>query len=219
MEADTASLFVHRDSDSFMTQMTDRLSKLSVEFTFDWELFITKVYERALRGSVKESIRTLTVDLEAKKYTKTPKLGYEAIKRSQALDRRIEEDSRRLRRECKILVLGIADEKDQIIKQMKIVYGNGYSEDELKLYRLTVYKNLMESVKSLISAMQQFQIEPERVENKAMCRMLMEYDVPVDRDVLIDKTIGHAISSVWTDPCIPKVMEHASEFYLMDGAL
>jgi G-protein alpha subunit len=67
MEADTASLFVHRDNDSFINQMTDNLSKMSIVFTFDWELFISKVYERVLRNSVKESLKLQKEDANVMK--------------------------------------------------------------------------------------------------------------------------------------------------------
>ena len=227
MELDTASLFVHRDTDSFITRMTDNLSKLSVVFTFDRELFISKVYERAFRGSVKESLKLLQKD-DAKAMKRSQatdrrpegsvkesfmlcREDIDALKKSQALDRQIEEDWRQLRRECKVLVLGSEDSgKDRIIKKMKIIQ-NGYF-GELEMYRHTIYKNLTDSIRSIILAMQQFEIEPEKEENKSFCATLMEYSVPEDPYDVMGRAIGDAISSIWSDPCIPKVMERSYEF-------
>ena len=60
-------------------------------------------------------------------------------KRSQAIDRHLEEDSKQLRRECKILLLGNSNSgKSTIVKQMKIIHQNGYGVDELSLFRPTV---------------------------------------------------------------------------------
>ena len=78
-------------------------------------------------------------------------------KRSEAIDRTIEEDSRRLRRECKILMLGSENSgKSTIVKQMKIIHHNGYTLDELAAYRLAIYKNLLDSARALIKAMRHF---------------------------------------------------------------
>ncbi|RKK94334.1 hypothetical protein BFJ71_g8985 [Fusarium oxysporum] len=49
MGRDTASLIVHRDSDSIVTATSVSSSRWSVQFAFDRELFITKVYEKWIR--------------------------------------------------------------------------------------------------------------------------------------------------------------------------
>ncbi|KAH7248547.1 G-protein alpha subunit-domain-containing protein [Fusarium redolens] len=49
MDRDTASLIVHRDSDSIITATSISSSRWSVQFAFDRELFITKVYDKWIR--------------------------------------------------------------------------------------------------------------------------------------------------------------------------
>ncbi|KAG4279589.1 hypothetical protein BFJ70_g17482 [Fusarium oxysporum] len=49
MDRDTASLTVHRDADSIVTATSVSSSKWSVQFAFDSELFITRVYKRWIR--------------------------------------------------------------------------------------------------------------------------------------------------------------------------
>ncbi|KAF5966534.1 quinate transporter protein [Fusarium bulbicola] len=49
MDRDTASLIVHRDSDSILTATSVSSSRWSVQFAFDRELFITKVYDKWIR--------------------------------------------------------------------------------------------------------------------------------------------------------------------------
>ncbi|KAI9829337.1 MAG: hypothetical protein M1819_006400 [Sarea resinae] len=161
----------------------------------------------------------------------------EQKKRSQMIDRKLEEDSRRLRRECKILLLGTSkgletvlpfdtdvqsgsgeSGKSTIVKQMKIIHQNGYSVDELALYRLTIYKNLLDCAKALIGAMRQVQIEPESEQNREYSHFLMEYQIDPDPHTPLDSKVGDAITSLWKDPSIETVMEHQSEFYLMDSA-
>ncbi|KAJ9636726.1 Guanine nucleotide-binding protein alpha-2 subunit [Coniosporium tulheliwenetii] len=145
--------------------------------------------------------------------------GEEGKKRSQQIDKKLEEDSRRLRRECKILLLGSGESgKSTIVKQMKIIHQNGYSAEELAMYRLTVYKNVIDCAKSLIGAMRQFDIEPEIEGNDIYCDYLMEYTVDPDPEKTLEPKVAQAVTSVWKDPCVQKVLEHSSEFYLMDSA-
>lgn len=55
---------------------------------------------------------------------------------------------------CLIIFLGSGESgKSTILKQMKIINQNGYSKDELRSWRVIVYRNLIESAQTLIQAM------------------------------------------------------------------
>jgi len=56
--------------------------------------------------------------------------------------------------------------KSTIVKQMKIIHQNGYSVEELAMYRLTIYKNLVDCAKALVMALRQFDIEPDTTTNR-----------------------------------------------------
>nr|ACJ05909.1 G protein alpha subunit [Drechslerella dactyloides] len=143
----------------------------------------------------------------------------EQRKKSQAIDREIMDDSRRLRRECKILLLGSGESgKSTIVKQMKIIHQNGYTVEELAQYRLTVYKNLVDCAKALIDAMRQFEVVPEQESNKEHMDFLATFQVDPDPSVPLDIRVSKAISALWSDPAVPSVLEHQSEFYIMDSA-
>ncbi|KAI9825054.1 MAG: Guanine nucleotide-binding protein alpha-2 subunit [Thelocarpon impressellum] len=143
----------------------------------------------------------------------------EQKKRSQMIDRKLEEDSRRLRRECKILLLGSGESgKSTIVKQMKIIHQNGYTVDELALYRLTIYKNLVDCAKALIGAMRQFDVRPHNSENEGYSEYLSRYSVDPDPHTPLDHRVGEMITSLWADAAVGVVLERQSEFYLMDSA-
>lgn len=101
---------------------------------------------------------------------------------------------------------------------MKIIHLKGYSEDELYNYRPTVFKNLVECAKAVITAMQQFEIEPENEENRAYMEYLMDYQAESGPQAHIDPEVGVAVQSLWSDPAKDRLMEHQTEFYLMDSA-
>ncbi|ROW09690.1 hypothetical protein VMCG_02217 [Cytospora schulzeri] len=140
-------------------------------------------------------------------------------KRSQKIDKDLEEDSKRLRRECKILLLGSGESgKSTIVKQMKIIHLKGYSDDELYNYRPTVFKNLIECAKAVINAMRQFDIEPANEENRAYCDFILEYSVESGPQALMDPKVGDAVQAIWADPAREQLMDRQTEFYLMDSA-
>ncbi|KOS17706.1 Guanine nucleotide-binding protein alpha-3 subunit [Escovopsis weberi] len=92
--------------------------------------------------------------------------------------------------------------KSTIVKQMKIIHLKGYSEEELYNYRPTVFKNLIECAKSIITAMQQFDIELQDQGNRAYADFLMAYQAESGPQAQIDHRVGLAVQA----------------FYLMDSA-
>jgi hypothetical protein len=74
--------------------------------------------------------------------------GAKAI--SDAIDRQIIEDSKRYKKECKILLLGSGDSgKSTIVNQMKIIHLGGFDKRERAEYRTTIYKNVLDSAGTL----------------------------------------------------------------------
>ncbi len=86
------------------------------------------------------------------------------------------------------------------------------------MYRLTIYKNLVDCAKALIGAMQQFETEPTDPAVIGCCDYLLEYQVDPDPNKALDSEVGRAVVTVYNDPSYAQVMEHQSEFYLMDSA-
>ncbi|CAG7854906.1 Guanine nucleotide-binding protein alpha-3 subunit [Serendipita indica DSM 11827] len=87
--------------------------------------------------------------------------------RSANIDRAIEEDAKRFKKECKILLLGSGESgKSTIVKQMKIIHQNGYSHAELLMFRPTIYRNLLESAEAAVLAMRKLDIQPAMEANR-----------------------------------------------------
>ena len=108
--------------------------------------------------------------------------------------------------------------KSTIVKQMKIIHQNGYTKDELALYRLTIYKNLIDCAKALIGAMRQFGIEPTNPANVEYSNFLMGFVLGADPQTPLDPKVGLAVTNLWADGSIEALMERQSEFYMMDSA-
>jgi guanine nucleotide-binding protein subunit alpha len=73
-------------------------------------------------------------------------------------------------------------------------------------------------MKALIAAMHQFEVEPQGANVKELMEYVMEYNVDPDPDTPLHPRAAEAVTAIWHDTSIPAVMEHQSEFYLMDSA-
>jgi guanine nucleotide-binding protein G(i) subunit alpha len=98
---------------------------------------------------------------------------------------------------------------------MKIIHQNGYTKDELLNWRVTVYRNLIQSVQAIVNALNQFEyrLSNEKIEYEA--QQISEYRLEEN----IDPSIIDAVISVWHDPAVQLLLDQkSSEFYLMDSA-
>uniref|UniRef100_A0A8D1SSJ0 G protein subunit alpha i1 n=1 Tax=Sus scrofa TaxID=9823 RepID=A0A8D1SSJ0_PIG len=83
-----------------------------------------------------------------------------AVERSKMIDRNLREDGEKAAKEVKLLLLGAGESgKSTIVKQMKIIHEDGYSEEECKQYKVVVYSNTIQSIIAIIRAMGRLKID------------------------------------------------------------
>ena len=96
----------------------------------------------------------------------TSKAASPERKASLAIDKSIQEDSKRHSKECKILLLGAGESgKSTVVKQMTIIHLDGYTEQMRLFFRPVVYNNLVESTQQIIQAMFELGLNPQLPEN------------------------------------------------------
>ena len=79
----------------------------------------------------------------------------DAVARSKALDKQLKEDAERAAKYVKLLLLGAGESgKSTILKQMKIIHMDGYSKEDFEQYREVVYSNTIQSLATIIRAME-----------------------------------------------------------------
>ena len=101
---------------------------------------------------------------------------------------------------------------------MKIIHQNGYTRDELMTFRTTIYRNLLESAHHLLLAMRKIGVDPVLASNRENADRILDYKVDSTSGWSFSEDVAQAIHHLWQDPIIPKIMDHSSEFYLMDSA-
>ncbi|KAI3608772.1 heterotrimeric g-protein alpha gpa3-like protein [Moniliophthora roreri] len=146
--------------------------------------------------------------------------GKEDKERSDAIDKQIEDDSKRFKRECKILLLGSGESgKSTIVKQMRIIHKDGFPESERVSYRSIVFRNVLDSAHAIILAMRKIGVDCSIYSNRVLADKIMDYRLDESTAFVLSPEIADAINQFWQDPVIPKIMdEHGSDFYLMDSA-
>lgn len=148
--------------------------------------------------------------------SKQDKFGKE---RSLQIDKQIEDDAKRMRRDCKILLLGSGESgKSTIVKQMKIIHQNGYNKDELISFRLIVFKNVVDSAQSVVLALRKLNLEPKLPTNQHLADFILDFRLDLEPGMTLSNDLVKAIENLWSDPVINDLLDRSSEWYLMDSA-
>lgn len=135
-------------------------------------------------------------------------------------------------KDCKILLLGSGESgKSTIVKQMKIIHKNGFSEVERFEYRPFVYKNVLDCIKNVIDAIKELAPQmiapsgttPEVDGTKHILDLdqldsILNYKLSVNTDEVFDMTIAAYIEDVYKHPEVHTFMEtNQGKFYLIDS--
>eukprot|EP00092_Neocalanus_flemingeri_P103624 GFUD01132635.1.p1 GENE.GFUD01132635.1~~GFUD01132635.1.p1 ORF type:complete len:348 (-),score=95.97 GFUD01132635.1:24-1067(-) len=119
----------------------------------------------------------------------------------------------------KLLLLGTGEAgKSTFVKQMKILYGIGFSEEEKRSFRVDVLSNLIDGIKVLIAGMDTLGISYEKdCSFHAWVPQILNYVHPPLSDRL-DTTIAQFIALLWADLGIQECFARRSLFQLPDSA-
>jgi len=120
----------------------------------------------------------------------------QAKKRSQAIDRALEEDAMIRRRQWKVLPLG-AFSMGEIIKQLKSNDEMGLTKEKLISYRYDIHQCVISHTKVLVEAIEMSSIKPESDTNNDHYGYLRSYIIDPDPDVPLNDKVGKAIDALW----------------------
>ena len=142
----------------------------------------------------------------------------EAFARSKEIDRTIKQDAKHSENRVKLLLLGAGESgKSTIAKQMKILYQNGYTDQERDAFRNVVYANVIQSILAIVKAMPTLQIQFADEERKSDTNVVQQVGQRMDDFDLYGK-VGEALKRLWADAGVKKCFGHAREYQLNDSA-
>ncbi|KAK2819509.1 hypothetical protein Q7C36_021155 [Tachysurus vachellii] len=121
--------------------------------------------------------------------------GKKAKLHSSEIDRELYEQAKREMNVVKVLLLGAAESgKSTLVKQMKIIHSNGFTNQELSSFKPAVLDNLLMSMKFVLHGMGVLRINLANSKNKHHAQTCLFFDnmtrivspdyVPTEMDVL-----------------------------------
>ena len=142
----------------------------------------------------------------------------EGTTRSKEIDRAIKQDAKNTENLVKLLLLGAGESgKSTIAKQMKILYQEGYTESEKKVYRQVVFANVVQSMMAIVKAMSSLEIELENPDRQSDVKIVQNASRSMDNFEMAGE-IGEALQRLWADAGIRECFGHAGKFQLNDSA-
>lgn len=139
----------------------------------------------------------------------------ERKRKSKALEEQIDKQARQDAEKIKLLLLGAGESgKSTIFKQMKLIYGEQYSEAERKQQLPTIYSNILLAMKVLCEQAVAFNLVGQ-IQANAEFNLIRS----LDENDAINVAIGNAVKALWCDPGIKAVWDRRSEFQVVDSVV
>ena len=142
----------------------------------------------------------------------------EALRRSKQIDRQLAQEKKSLKQEIKILLLGAGESgKSTFLKQMRIIHGNDYSEQDRLNFRPTIYHNILKGVKILVEARKRLQIPLENPKNEDFGKQIASYHR--DHELMPEEFHPYvpALASLWKDSGIQVTVKRSNEFQFVSS--
>ncbi|VDP94013.1 unnamed protein product [Echinostoma caproni] len=81
---------------------------------------------------------------------------------SREIERQLQKDKSAGKKEVKLLLLGTGEAgKSTFVKQMRIIHGAGYTEDDKRAFIGLIHQNIFLAMQTMLDAMEQLQIAYE----------------------------------------------------------
>jgi GTPase SAR1 family protein len=133
----------------------------------------------------------------------------EARFKSKDLDKQINKHHSEDSTISKLLLLGAGDSgKSTLFKQMKTIYGVGFTQAERMQYVGTVHNNLIVAFKTLVEQADSYG-GIQRVDLKKL--------VEESKDVTLVGPVAQAMKILWDEPAVKKAYSNRSKFVLYDS--
>jgi len=133
------------------------------------------------------------------------------------IERQLRKDKRDARRELKLLLLGTGESgKSTFIKQMRIIHGAGYSEEDKRGFIKLVFQNIFMAMQSMIRAMDLLKIQYEDPSSADKAELVRTVDY--ETVTTFESPYVEAIKDLWQDSGITECYDRRREYQLTDSA-
>ncbi|XP_013786049.1 guanine nucleotide-binding protein subunit alpha homolog [Limulus polyphemus] len=142
----------------------------------------------------------------------------EQLHKSKEIDKTLAREKHAMRREVKLLLLGAGESgKSTFLKQMKIIHGQKFEEEDLREFSAVIYQNIVRGMKVLLDARAKLHIPWEHPSNERYVTQVLDYDNSLILDTKLFLHFSHPIEKLWQDKAIKTAFERRKEFQLGDS--
>ncbi|PIO77472.1 g-protein alpha subunit [Teladorsagia circumcincta] len=130
------------------------------------------------------------------------------LDKSKQIDKQIKQTAAVDERTVKLLLLGAGEcGKSTVLKQMRILHNNGFTDDEITQQKRVVYNNTVTAMHQLIKAMQQYQIKYSSPEREADALIVQDVIKQGRESEPFTPDLAVAIKKLWNDKAVQDIYE------------
>jgi len=141
----------------------------------------------------------------------------ERIETSKRIDKELGKCKQEYRSTHRLLLLGAGESgKSTVVKQMRILHVNGFSDEEKKRKIADIKRNIRDGIISIISAMSE--INPPVQLHNPESQPSFDYCVNKKHEQEYDDVFFSHVSRLWKDPGVQECYDRSHEYQLIDCA-
>ncbi|MCL4125199.1 UNVERIFIED_CONTAM: hypothetical protein GTU68_058932, partial [Idotea baltica] len=137
---------------------------------------------------------------------------------SKEIDKELQRDRRRFKRQVKLLLLGAGESgKSTFLKQMRIIHGYRFDQEELNEYKRTIYRNVVLGMKVLLDARTKLLIPWGNEELDTCGNHVMKFchSMSIDTEDFLE--YAPSVKDLWRDSGIREAYRRRAEYQLTDS--
>lgn len=138
--------------------------------------------------------------------------------RHDEIERELAKEKVYFRRKVKVLLLGAGESgKSTFLKQMRIIHGENYSQEDLLAFKPIIYSNILKGMKVLLDARRKLKIEWGDAISQQYGEQLLnlQYEGIMTTALFLDH-VGN-VERLWKDAGIQEAYKRRNEFRLGDS--
>eukprot|EP01098_Paradermamoeba_levis_P015746 TRINITY_DN8153_c0_g1_i2.p1 TRINITY_DN8153_c0_g1~~TRINITY_DN8153_c0_g1_i2.p1 ORF type:complete len:346 (-),score=98.98 TRINITY_DN8153_c0_g1_i2:201-1238(-) len=131
-----------------------------------------------------------------------------------AIEEQLKEDKKNAENELKVLLLGTGESgKSTIAKQFRIINTGDFTVDELRDYRVFVHDNSINSMKSLVQAVESMGLGFSSPNATQLVQKVKDLTAKDE----LNEDLGEVFVKLWADKAVQQAYQRRSEYQLNDN--
>ncbi|KAL9631481.1 MAG: hypothetical protein Q9204_004213 [Flavoplaca sp. TL-2023a] len=141
----------------------------------------------------------------------------EEKRKNMEIERLLRKDKKNQARQVKILLLGAGESgKSTILKQMRIIYSEGFHVEERKEIRQVIFSNMVVAFKIIAEEMREIGLDYEIPESHEYERVIAAAEDIGTEDPFPPQGLP-AMKALWHDPSVQATIKRGNEYALHDN--